>query len=53
MPLWRQGNSLVVWLTQEPVVTGSSPAVVVIFGAHMSSDPNYTRLASHQKKYTK
>ena len=49
MPLWRQGSSLVVWLTQEPGVTVSSPAVVVIFGAHVSSDPNYTRLAPQEK----
>ena len=44
-----EGSSLAVWLTQEPGVTGSSPAVVVIFGAHISSDPNYTRLAPHKK----
>ena len=49
MPLWRQGSSLVVCLTQEPGVTGLSPAVVVVFGAHISSDTNYTRLAPHQK----
>ena len=49
MPLWRQGSSLVVWLTQIRGVAGLSPAVVVIFGAHIDSDPSYTQLAPHQK----